>query len=75
MSWTTSEQARKYGTRGGRNRAAIERWCIEGEHLSVTEIADRLGVSRVTVQVRLREARRAEGPVTWAALRRGAAKP
>ena len=42
---------------------------IEGETLSVAEIAERLGVSVRAAQRRMREAQARSGPVTWEALR------
>ena len=62
-------EAAEYGRRSGIQRRSVERWCIEGEHLTVFEIAVRLKVSSKAAGRRLREARAKEGPVTWARLR------
>lgn len=42
---------------------------IEGESLTIAQIAERLGVSSTVAEDRLRRERKRPGPVTWAALR------
>lgn len=69
MTWTGSDEARKYGTRGGASKKAAERYLIEGEYVTTTEIGQRLNLHPATAHSRLRKAQRAPGAVTWAALR------
>lgn len=44
-------------------------YCIEGETLTLAQVADRLGVHRTTASDRLRRERAKDGPVTWEGLR------
>lgn len=57
--------------RGGATTAVRLRadYCIEGEHLTLQQVADRLGVHRTTASDRLRRERAKDGPVTWEGLR------
>lgn len=64
----TSAKARLSGARGGAAKNVAASWWIEGELLTAVQIAARLGVTRDTVNRRLKLAREGSGPVTWAAL-------
>lgn len=48
-------------------------YCIEGETLTLAQMAERLGVSESTVSTRLKRAAGMDGPVTWARLQGGKA--
>lgn len=68
------------GTKGFRNRAGQSTartvravLGIEGESLTIRQVAERLGVSKVAAENRLRRERAKSGPVTWAGLRGEAA--
>lgn len=74
MKLSTNE-ARDYGKRGQAALAATQRVCIEGEHLSIRDIAVRLGVSRGVAGSRLRRLRGQPGAITWSALKTPSAKP
>lgn len=58
-------EAIKYGKRGGRAKAAAMRYNVEGEILSLDQIATRVGVHRNTIWKRMRR----PGPVTWQKLK------
>lgn len=62
------KEASGYGRRGAAKSTANCVYRIEGESLTMEEIAQRLGVPRTTAQSRMRKLRGATGPVTWARL-------
>lgn len=64
----TSQKARLSGARGGAAKNIAATWLVEGELLTAVQIAARLGVTRDTVNRKLKQARDGAGPVTWAAL-------
>jgi hypothetical protein len=49
------------------------RFRIEGDTVTYSEIAKRLGISRTAAEQRMRRLRGASGPVTWKRLQRIAA--
>lgn len=62
------KEASAYGRRGAVKSTAGAVYRIEGESLTMVEIAQRLGVPPTTAQSRMRKLRDATGPVTWARL-------
>ena len=65
----TRQVALVYGQRGGQARANTHRWYVEGESLTQTEIAARLGVSLHAAQHRMRRLRLRGLALTWSALK------
>lgn len=68
------------GRRGFRQRAAastrrlhVAVYCIEGQHVTLPRMATILGIHEDTARLRLRQAAKGDGPVTWAVLRGEAA--
>lgn len=57
-------EASEYGRRV-RPLNREKRWCIEGEHVTVPEIARRLGVSEVTARKRFKREQQSPRPVLW----------
>ena len=51
-----------------RSKRQLQTYCIEGEHVTTEQIAERLGISKRAAQGRLTKAQQSDGPVTWAAL-------
>lgn len=49
-------------------RAKVAQLCIEGEHVTVAGIAERLGVSVTAAKDRLYRARKRPEPITWRGL-------
>ena len=45
-----------------------QRWRIEGEYVTITEIGQRVGVSVTVASGRLRRLQKASGAITWARL-------
>jgi DNA-directed RNA polymerase specialized sigma24 family protein len=43
-------------------------YCVEGAHVTLAQIAARLGLHIDTARIRLKRERRKDGPVTWAGL-------
>lgn len=66
--YLTKEEGRSYGLRGGKKHAQKMQVRIEGEYLSTSEIATRLGAGISTVKQRLAVLKNKDGPITWAAL-------
>jgi hypothetical protein len=62
------KEASQYGRRGAAKSTAGAVYRIEGESLTMVEIAQRLGVLPSTAQSRMRKLRGASGAVTWARL-------
>lgn len=62
------EQATEYGRRGGLRRRSDHVTRVEGEYVTTTQIAARLGTAVGTAQKRLKRAREGAGDVTWKAL-------
>lgn len=54
--------------RGAHAKRAQAKFLIEGEYLDAEAIAQRLGVQRPAAYLRLKNARRQPGPITWAKL-------
>ena len=61
-----------HGRAGFRERAGqtarrrhLAVYCVEGESLTLEQLATRLGVSETTVRNRLKRAAGMDGPVTW----------
>lgn len=74
-SWHSKEEAARYGARGRKAALSANRWSIEGDLLTVPEIAARLDMDYYAARKRLLKAQQGAGPVTWAALRGEAEKP
>ena len=55
------------GAAVARTKRAV--YCIEGEHVDLAAIAERLGVARDTARDRLRREQGKDGAVTWEGLR------
>lgn len=51
-------------------KACIARYCVEGETVTLVQIAARLGCTRDQASSRMDRERRKDGPVTWAGLSR-----
>lgn len=68
MKWIDPARMSRTGRKGG--RANIGRYCIEGETVTMDDIATRLGVSSTTATKRLEVARGKPGAITWAGLSR-----
>jgi transposase-like protein len=62
------KEASGYGRRGSAKSTAGSVYRIEGEHVTMSEIARRLGVPESTAYSRMRKLRGASGAVTWARL-------
>lgn len=67
--------ARGFRHRAGQSTARTRRAVlgIEGESLTIRQVAERLSVSQEAAETRLRRERAKPGPVTWAGLRGEAA--
>lgn len=65
---TPGAEAREYGKRGNAAANALARYRIEGEFVTMTEIAARTGRTKGAVRKRMAELRGASGAVTWARL-------
>ena len=68
--------ARFQARRGFRQRAGqairarnLAVYCVEGESVTLEQMAQRLGVSETTVRNRLKRAAQGDGTVTWESLR------
>lgn len=48
-----------------RSRRAPSVYCIEGESLTMKEIAERIGCTVSVASARLNKAKQMQGPVTW----------
>jgi GTP-sensing pleiotropic transcriptional regulator CodY len=62
------KEASAYGRRGAVKSTMGAVYRIEGENVTMVEIAQRLGVTPSVAQDRMRKLRGATGPVTWARL-------
>jgi AraC-like DNA-binding protein len=62
------EELRKGARNGHAKQSGVARYLIESEHLTMLQIAARLGVSKHTLQKRFARAKAMPGPVTWARL-------
>lgn len=60
-------EAATYGRRASVS-SREKRWCIEGESVTVTDIAARIGRSERVARERLQAAQASDGPVTWGKL-------
>ena len=69
MSDRTRQDRKTAGdrSRANQNRGGV--YMIEGEPLTMVQIAERLGIAKSAANARMRKARGAPGPVTWAELR------
>ena len=65
----THEVAQHYGRRGGLARAAKCRWYVDGEAVTSSLVASRLGITANAAEKRIRRLRKNGKPITWAALR------
>jgi hypothetical protein len=65
----TREEARVYAQRSARRNRAAHAYMIEGETLTLTAIAARLGISVAALGERMKVSRRRPGPLTWDSLR------
>ena len=54
----------------GSSRKQGSVYCIEGENVSMAQIAARLGCTKAAASVRMAKAKKLPGPITWARLRR-----
>lgn len=52
------------------NAVRVATYCIEGEWVTMQQIAERLGITRVQVSDRMRRERKKPGPLTWEGLAR-----
>lgn len=59
--------------RGGRGRPA-DTYRIEGEYVTMREIAERIGETYDATRRRMRTLKKASGPITWERLRAGKAR-
>lgn len=60
----SKSEAAEYGRRvKAANRE--KRWCIEGDHVTVPDIARRLGISENTARKRLFREQKSPRPVLW----------
>lgn len=62
------KEAKDYGRRGAAKSTAGQVYRIEGENVTMQDIAKRLGLPLTTVRSRLRRLKGATGAVTWARL-------
>lgn len=65
---TEGKQAKDYGRRGAAKSTAGQVYRIEGENVTMRDIAKRLGLPLATARSRLRRLKGATGAVTWARL-------
>lgn len=65
---TAGKQAKDYGSRGAAKSTAGQIYRIEGENVTMRDIAKRIGMSLPAARDRLRRLKGATGPVTWARL-------
>lgn len=63
------EHRRECSRRGGKRKAETERWCIEGENLTVREIALRTRLSDDTIRRKLKILRARPDAITWALIK------
>jgi GTP-sensing pleiotropic transcriptional regulator CodY len=63
------KEASGYGRRGAAKSTAGAVYRMEGESLTMVEIADRLCITPSAAQNRMRKLRGATGAITWARLR------
>lgn len=61
----------QYGKRATPRRHSSQ-YCIQGEYVSIAQIADRVGINTRQVRNRIRTTK---GPVTWDSLTNGSCKP
>ena len=66
-SFHSKADALRYSRNGNRAKPAAL-LMIEGESVTISQVADRLGVSHRTASGRLLDAQKQDGPVTWAKL-------
>lgn len=64
-----SGEAREYAMRSAKRRRELHRYCIEGEYVTVKEIALRIGDASANVKARMKRMRAKPGSITWAKLR------
>lgn len=64
----TPERLRATGTRAGKRQ--VGRFLIEGEQVTYTDMAARLGIHPKAARSRFKTECRKPGPVTWAGLER-----
>lgn len=57
-----------WSRRGGLKKAAVERWNIEGENVSLKQIMERANQTEYSARLRLKELQSMPGAITWAAL-------
>ena len=64
--------ARHYGRNGGKSaaRASASVWTVEGEALTIKQIAHRLNCSEKAVHYRVAYLRKNNKPITWEGLKR-----
>jgi len=65
---TPGAEAREYGKRGNAAANAGAGYRIEGEFVTIAQIADRVKKTKAAVRKRMLELRGASGAVTWARL-------
>lgn len=58
----------KYQARSRAKTRQINRYMIEGEHVTIEEMAARVGIAARTMSSRFNREKRKDGPVTWAGL-------
>lgn len=66
----THEQYSQARANAHRNERATQTavYCVEGAHVTLAQIAARLGLHIDTARIRLKRERRKDGPVTWQGL-------
>jgi len=60
----SKSEASEYGKRANRAHRQ-KRWCIEGEHVTVPDIARRLGICETTARKRFQREQKSDRPVLW----------
>ena len=63
------KEATAYGRRGAAQSTAGSVYRIEGEYVTMREIAERLGINATTAGSRMAKLKKASGAVTWERLR------
>lgn len=65
---SAGKEASAYGRRGQVAAHALSKYRIEGEFVTIAEIAQRAGLTAKRASYRMAELRNASGPITWARL-------
>jgi len=55
----------------GHKRKQASVYCIDGERVTVEQIAARLGITKAAANMRLYKLKQEPGAITWAKLRKG----